>query len=62
MLLYFALAPRLSHATLLDRNLELVLTYQAIKKQQRVEFRSEWFDPDSSAVPDPDMIARPARG
>jgi DNA adenine methylase len=29
---YFALAPRLSQATLLDRNMELVLAYQAIKK------------------------------
>jgi DNA adenine methylase len=30
--LYFSLAPRLAQATLLDRNMELVLAYQAIKK------------------------------
>jgi DNA adenine methylase len=31
--LYFALAPGLKKATLVDRNLELVLAYQSIKKQ-----------------------------
>jgi hypothetical protein len=30
---YFSLAPRLSQATLLDRNMELVLAYQAIKEE-----------------------------
>ena len=30
--LYFALAPGLKKATLVDRNLELVLAYQSIKK------------------------------
>lgn len=30
-------------------------TNQAIRKQQRIEFKKEWFDPGTSAVPDEDM-------
>src|SRR5262249_18634825 len=29
---------------------------QAIRRKQRIEFRPEWFDPDSNAVPDADMV------
>ncbi len=27
----------------------------AMQAHQRIEFKPEWFDPQSSAVPDPDM-------
>jgi predicted dehydrogenase len=30
---------------------------RAMKKRERIEFKEEWFDPDSREVPDPDMIA-----
>jgi hypothetical protein len=32
---------------------------QAMKNRSRIEFRAEWFDPDSREVPDADMIATP---
>jgi hypothetical protein len=29
----------------------------AMRKQQRIEFKEEWFDPESAEVPDKDMKA-----
>lgn len=33
---------------------------QAMKRRERIEFRPEWFDPTSEAVPDSDMVERRA--
>ena len=34
----------------------------AMKKNQRIEFKPEWFDPKDSAVPDPDMVPEEIKG
>jgi hypothetical protein len=35
---------------------------QAMKNHKRIEFREEWFDPQSSEVPDSDMKAKDYKG
>jgi predicted dehydrogenase len=34
---------------------------QAMHKQQRIEFDPKWFDPETDAVPDPDMVPEPVK-
>lgn len=47
--LFFSLAPRLSDATLLDRNIELILAYQAIKRHRVPCWRASKSTPHGTA-------------